>query len=163
MLVSHIGRKFDDNSVKATLIFRDFFFLGKLPPWSDLDFMLTKMETEPGIPTNTNPIKIFHLLDFFGNRRMTKYTYNKKESELYRKNKNLLNRCNVLNDLPMKLEDLFDNIVDKLKAFHVQAQKVISTHPTEAHTQIPIRGTLHIPFSAPERFVILIDPAFLQP
>ena len=32
LLVSHIGRKFDDNSVKATLIFRDFFFLGKLPP-----------------------------------------------------------------------------------------------------------------------------------
>ena len=31
ILQSHIGRKFEENQVKATLIFRDFFFSGKLP------------------------------------------------------------------------------------------------------------------------------------
>ena len=70
LLVSHIGRKFDDSSVKATVIFRDFFFVGKMPSPEDLDFLLSKLENEPGIPKDTNPVKILELLSYFGTIKM---------------------------------------------------------------------------------------------
>ena len=75
----------------------------------------------------------------------------------------MLARNSALNNLPMTLEDLFSNIVEKLRAFHKIALSTACKFSNEAHNPVPLNKAVHITFSAPERYVILIDAPFLQP
>tara|TARA_B100000446_G_scaffold140853_1_gene133384 strand:- start:102 stop:401 length:300 start_codon:yes stop_codon:yes gene_type:complete len=94
---------------------------------------------------------------------MFNWDNSKSETEKYKKNKNMLSRNGALHHLPMTLEDLFSNIVEKLKAFHKTALNIACKHSIEAHNPVPLDKALHITFSAPERYVILVDAPFLQP
>ena len=94
---------------------------------------------------------------------MFNWDNSKSETEKYKKNKNMLARNSALNNLPMTLEDLFSNIVEKLRAFHKIALSTACKFSNEAHNPVPLNKAVHITFSAPERYVILIDAPFLQP